>query len=219
MFKCIEYFFLPWSLKIFYGMLTDLYHPFGSRRKIYMVFGWLCVLALLAYMAFSPSGQMNVSTWMALSMLLQVFVMLSDVPADGMSVEYGKLEDLTRRGSILATGQCIRFFFCFLAGVIQSFLLNGPETNGDECPVSTYSCWSWGFSVNQYYMLILIIIAILFVPICLLKEIPEETIEKIKRRNTLRRRESHLRRSNQNIHSNTDRTPNSENRNRLIENK
>ena len=61
---------------------------------------------------------------------------LADVPADGMSVEYGKLEDVKRRGTILATGQCIRFFFCFLAGTIQSFLLNGPDTNGHSCPIS-----------------------------------------------------------------------------------
>merc|ERR1712146_371687 len=149
--------------------------------------------------------------------------MLSDVPADGMSVEYGKLEDLKQRGTILATGQCIRFFFCFLAGTIQSFLLNGPDTNGDDCPISPDSCWNWGLSVSQYYTLVLVIIAILFVPICLLKEIPKDTIEKSIRKNTLKRlMESQLQspRSNRQSqrHSNLSATSgNHESRESLIE--
>ena len=55
--------------------------------------------------------------------------MLSDVPADGYTVELGHIEPFQQRGQILATAQRIRFSFCVFAGILQMFLLNGPSTN------------------------------------------------------------------------------------------
>ena len=87
---------------------------------------------------------MNASTWLSMLLLMQGFLMFSDVPADGYryshtqllthslthefthllprSVELGKLESDEQRGQILATGQRIRFTFSVVAGVIQTFL-------------------------------------------------------------------------------------------------
>ena len=87
---------------------------------------------------------MNASTWLSMLLLMQGFLMFSDVPADGYryshtqllthsltdwlthllphSVELGKLESDEQRGQILTTGQRIRFTFSVVAGVIQTFL-------------------------------------------------------------------------------------------------
>jgi MFS family permease len=94
----------------------------------------------------------------------------------GYSVELGQMEPLERRGQILATGQRVRFTFCVLAGIIQTFLLNGPATGPSNCISSggVNGCWSWGLSINQYYGLIFALIAILFLPVCFLKE-PDAT--------------------------------------------
>ncbi len=64
-----------------------------------------------------------------------------DVPADGYSVELGQLESKEQRGQILATGQRIRYTFCILSGVIQTFLLNGPTTSPNDCPIDFQDCW------------------------------------------------------------------------------
>eukprot|EP01032_Pedospumella_encystans_P033616 gene33616-37989_t len=108
--------------------------------------------------------------------------MFSDVPADGYSVELGKLESLEQRGQILATGQRVRFAFCVVAGVIQTFLLNGPSTNDSACPTNFQNCWSWGLTINQYYGLLFAMIFILTIPVCFLKEldashIPQHTMK------------------------------------------
>jgi hypothetical protein len=108
-------------------------------------------------------------------MLIQVFAMFSDVPADAYSVELGRLEPPESRGQILATGQRIRFTFCIIAGLIQTFLLNGTSTNVIGCEIGINGCWEWGLNVNQYYGLLFAIVCVLFFPILFLKELKSST--------------------------------------------
>jgi hypothetical protein len=169
-----------WNLKIFYAILVDSYRPFGMRRKPWMLAGWAMVLVLFLVLAFTAHN-MSLYSWLIMLLFTQAFAMLSDVPADGYCVELGQLESPEHRGQILATGQRVRFFFCVIAGVIQTFLLNGPTTNADGCPTSFDNCWSWGLTINQYYGLLFALIFILSVPIVWLKEldathIPQHTV-------------------------------------------
>ena len=73
-----------WYIKIFYAMFTDSYRPFGMRRKPWMVTGWVLVLFMLLILSITASS-LNASTWLVLLLLVQAFVMLSDVPGDGYS--------------------------------------------------------------------------------------------------------------------------------------
>jgi lysylphosphatidylglycerol synthetase-like protein (DUF2156 family) len=134
-----------------------------------MVFGWVFVLIILAFLAFF-SKYLDYSTWLTAQLLVQAFLMFSDVPADGYSVELGQLEPPAQRGQILATGQRVRFSCCVLSGLIQTFLLNGPTTNSEGCEISLGQCWSWGLTINQYYGLLFALIFVCFVPICMLHE-------------------------------------------------
>lgn len=95
--------FFAWSFKICFAILTDSYRPFGYRRKAWMVMGWSIVLILLLVLAIM-ADQMDTSTWLVTLLFSQCFLMLSDVPADGYSVELGQLESKEQRGQILATG-------------------------------------------------------------------------------------------------------------------
>ncbi len=172
--------FFAWNFKIFFAILTDSYRPFGLRRKPWMLGGWLMVLVLLLVLAIA-ADKMDQSTWLTTLLLTQCFLMLSDVPADGYSVELGQLESEEQRGQILATGQRIRFTFCIVAGVIQTLFLNGPSTNSSDCKIDIQNCWSWGLSINAYYGVIFVIVAILTVPIFFMKEldathIPRHTV-------------------------------------------
>jgi hypothetical protein len=173
--------FFAWSLKLFIAILTDSYRPFGYRRIPWMLGGWLGVLILLLVLA-CAADTLDVSSWLAMLLLIQFFLMFSDVPGDGYSVELGHLEPEEQRGQILATGQRIRFTFCVVAGVIQALLLNGPSTNDSDCAISFSSCWSWGLTINQYYGLLFAMVFILVFPILWLKEldgsrIPQHTMK------------------------------------------
>lgn len=164
-----------WSFKIWFAMLTDSYRPWGLRRKPYMLMGWAFVLIMLLVLACAAES-MDVTTWLVCLLFTQCFLMLSDVPADGYSVELGQLESIEQRGQILATGQRIRFSFCVVAGVIQTFLLNGKSTNDADCAINFQNCWGWGLSVNQYYAVLFVLVFLLTIPILWLKELDNSRI-------------------------------------------
>jgi MFS family permease len=161
---------LPWGFKIFYGIFTDLWRPFGYRRKLYMILGWMGVLLFTFFLAVA-SNEIDARAWIGINLVIQAFLMLADVPADGYSVEIGQLERPEERGQVLATGQRIRFCCVILGGLIQALLVNGPTTNAPGCPIEASSCWAWGFTPNQYYGLMTCILFVLVVPIFFLKEI------------------------------------------------
>ena len=172
--------FFAWSFKILFAIGTDIYRPFGMRRKPYMLAGWLLVLTFLLILT-CLAHILDASSWLAILMLIQAFLMLSDVPADGYSVELGKLEPDESKGSILATGQMIRFISSVLAAAIQTFLLNGTSTNASDCTIDFNGCWAWGLNVNEYYGLLFAIVLVLTIPIFWLKEletdVPLHTLE------------------------------------------
>ena len=162
-----------WNFKIFYAVLIDCYYPFGMRRKPWMIFAWLFVLFFLLILTLF-ADEMSASEWLIFSVLIQAFMMFSDVPADAYSVELGKLESPIDRGRILVTGQSILYMFCGIAGIIQTFCLNGPTTNHSDCQISLSGCWSWGLTVNQYYGLLFILTLVLIIPTLWLKELPSD---------------------------------------------
>ena len=162
--------FVSWGFKVFFAMISDSFRPFGSRRRFYMIIGWIMVVLLLALLAIFAEG-LNVSAWLGISMAVQFFMMMADVPADGYSVEIGQLEKQNERGMVLANGQRIRFAFTVLGGLIQSVLVNGPSTNDSDCDIGIENCWAWGLTVGQYYMLILVIVIILVIPVLIMREL------------------------------------------------
>lgn len=164
-----------WNIKIFFAILTDVYRPFGMRRRPWMIAGWVGVLVFLLILAIA-ADKISASAWLGMLLVVNAFVMLSDVPADGYSVELGQLEDDSQRGQILATGQRVRFTFCIIAGVIQTLLLNGPSTNDPDCQTSFAHCWSWGLSINGYYGLLFSMVFVLTIPVWWLKELDSSAV-------------------------------------------
>lgn len=142
--------FFAWNFKIIYAIITDSIRPFGLRRRPWMIAGWVGVLVLLLTLSIT-ADTLNASDWLSLLLVMQCFVMLSDVPADGYCVELGQREPPERRGVILATGQMIRFSCCVVSGLVQAVLLNGPTTNRPDCPIGFSQCWASGLTIKGYY--------------------------------------------------------------------
>lgn len=158
--------FFAWNFKLVFAVITDIYHPFGLRRKPWMLFGWSGTLLMMFLLAVIPDKAVDTSTWLTMLLLSQFFMMFSDVPSDGYSVELGQMEPTKQRGQILATGQRIRFSMSAFSGLLQMLLLNGPTTNAPGAP----GVWEWGLSMNAYYGLMFAITFVLVVPIYFLEE-------------------------------------------------
>jgi hypothetical protein len=74
--------FFAWNFKLVFALVTDSYRPFGLRRKPWMLFGLGCVLILLALLT-AFADKLSASSWLGSLLVMQLFLMFSDVPADG----------------------------------------------------------------------------------------------------------------------------------------
>jgi hypothetical protein len=146
-----------------------------------MITGWVIALVFTFILALSGSRlqehSSGVYTWIGLNFVIQIFLILADVSADGMSVEIGKYEKENERGIVLVTGQFIRFWFSVGASFLQAFFMNGPDTNPTGCPINAANCWSWGLNLSQFYGFSTALIFVLLIPICFLKEFDPSHVE------------------------------------------
>ncbi|GLE02300.1 hypothetical protein PINS_up011138 [Pythium insidiosum] len=148
---------LPWSFKMFIGIVTDSFPIRGYRRKPYIVFGWTLCLIFLIVMALVPveapyyvKGEISkhrndidarkignehaASTgakYIVLMMLASVGYVIADVACDGVVVEFAQREPLDRRGYTQSMIYTARFAATTLAVAIVGFCFNGEEYGGE----------------------------------------------------------------------------------------
>lgn len=151
---------IPWSLKVFVGIVSDCFPVCGYRRRPYMVFGWtLCLVCLLA-MALTPVGApyFPEASWrklkpvnytdaqrlainhaapetggkyIILMMAATLGYLVADVAADGVVVEYAQREPLACRGRTQTAIYTVRNLFTIFASVLVGFGLSSPPYGGD----------------------------------------------------------------------------------------
>jgi hypothetical protein len=151
---------LPWSFKVFYGILSDCFPIFGYRRRPFMIIGWTMCGLMLLLMATTKMGEpyymdsklvnKKPSLWTAADKLninydapdvggkLIVFMMLAavgyvgaDVAADGMVVELAQREPEAVRGTTQTTIYMIRTIFVTGSIVLVGFFFNGEDYGGE----------------------------------------------------------------------------------------
>ena len=88
---------LPWSLKLLFGLLSDLVPLFGSRRRNYLLISSVCASAglLMLYLFPVPAG----AHWLLFAWLLlpTIGIAFGDVLVDALMVETGQPLGLTGR--------------------------------------------------------------------------------------------------------------------------
>lgn len=151
---------IPWSFKVFYGILTDCFPIFGFRRRPYMALGWAVCLAMLVVMACTPVGEpyftdpslrhikpenytdaqratLNTSAqdqggkYVMLMMLASVGYLMADVAADAVVVEVAQREPESIRGRTQTAIYTVRTVAMVVANLLLAFLFNGKEYGGD----------------------------------------------------------------------------------------
>ncbi|TMW60022.1 hypothetical protein Poli38472_000064 [Pythium oligandrum] len=168
---------IPWSLKVFIGMLSDNFPIFGYRRRPFMVFGWTMCSICLFVMAFMPMPKpyfikpeyrdLDVSElidgvtvredspdkgakYIILMMLASLGYVIADVASDAVVVEYAQREPEEIRGRTQTAIYTVRTVFMTVAAATMAFGLNGKEYGGD---------WDRTMSFSNY-MLVLAIFCI-----------------------------------------------------------
>ncbi|KAI9908506.1 hypothetical protein PsorP6_004236 [Peronosclerospora sorghi] len=151
---------LPWSFKVFYGIVSDCFPILGYRRRPYMVMGWTIAVAMLIVMTLTPAGEpyytdpqyrdvkpedytpeiiatINQDAAKRGSMYIVPMMgcafgyLMADVCADGMVVELAQREPLGIRGKTQTVIYTTRYACYIFALVLVAFCFNGDEYGGD----------------------------------------------------------------------------------------
>ncbi|KAG1690324.1 hypothetical protein DVH05_028205 [Phytophthora capsici] len=171
---------LPWSFKVFYGIVSDCFPLWGYRRRPYMVIGWIVTLAMLLEMGLTPEGRpyftdpsyrevkpeeytpeivatinygaANQGALYIIPMMGCVFgYLMSDVCADGIVVELAQREPLEIRGRTQTVIYTTRYLFNILALILVAFCFNGDEYGGD-------------FDFSLSFPILMLIVAVALIP-------------------------------------------------------
>ncbi|EGZ24668.1 hypothetical protein PHYSODRAFT_485256 [Phytophthora sojae] len=172
---------LPWSFKVFYGILSDCFPIRGYRRRPYMVIGWIVTLAMLLIMVCTPEGSPYFTdpsyrdvkpedytpeiiatinydaakdgSIYVIPMMGSAFgYLMADVCADGIVVELAQREPLEVRGRTQTVIYTTRFVFNILALILVAFCFNGEDYGGD-------------FDFSLTFPILMLIVAVALVPI------------------------------------------------------
>ncbi|KAG7390378.1 hypothetical protein PHYPSEUDO_008206 [Phytophthora pseudosyringae] len=150
---------IPWSFRMFFGMLSDCFPICGYRRRPYMVSGWIFATICLLLMVIFPTGDPyygepdlayvaaanltddqlalinedapEAGTKFILLMIFANFGMTMAIAAsDGVVIEFAQREPTEIRGSALTMMQVFKQVMSILSSAMVGFGLNGEDFGG-----------------------------------------------------------------------------------------
>lgn len=163
---------MPWSFKVFYGILSDCFPICGYRRRPYMVLGWFICFIFLLVCALTPVPEpyypnpalrakelknltseelstLNISAQYAggkyvLYMMFCGFgYLMADVAADGVVCEVAQQEPASTRGHTQSVIYSTRTLFSVLGHALVGFLFNGEQYNGTFSFSLSFTHFMW----------------------------------------------------------------------------
>ncbi|GMF33465.1 unnamed protein product [Phytophthora fragariaefolia] len=172
---------LPWSFKVFYGILSDCRPICGYRRRPYMLIGWGICFAMLVIMAIMPIGKpyFSVSSdrdvdvadytpeikarinydapdegakYVIIMLFASVGYVLADVCADSITCELAQREPLDKRGKTQSCIYTVRTAMVIFGEILVGFFFNGEEYGGD-------------FDFSLSFPQLMIIVSVLTLPV------------------------------------------------------
>ncbi|KAI9995459.1 hypothetical protein PInf_012524 [Phytophthora infestans] len=172
---------MPWSFKVFYGIISDCFPIWGYRRRPYILGGWIFALIMLVILSCTPESKpyftdpdyrdvkpedytpeiiatinydaVNDGSVYIIPMMGCAFgYLLSDVCADGIVVELAQREPYEVRGNTQTVIYTTRTVFNMLAYILLGFCFNGEEYGGD-------------FDFSLSFPMLMLIVTIVLAPI------------------------------------------------------
>ncbi|OQR91136.1 folate-Biopterin Transporter (FBT) family [Thraustotheca clavata] len=140
---------LPWTFKVLYGVLADVFPLRGYRFKPYMVLGY--VIASLFNLLLASSQALTVVTFTLLLFGAMLGLIMTDVMADALLTSRAMNEPVSQRGQVQSAIYMIRFL-TEMVGYWLGSILSNRDT------------WGWGLSMSQCFAILAILPLILAIP-------------------------------------------------------
>ncbi|RQM22619.1 hypothetical protein B5M09_003349 [Aphanomyces astaci] len=141
---------LPWTFKVLYGVLADVFPIAGHRFKPYMVLGY-AIASIFNLLLAQYADNMSVITFTTLLFFSMLGLIMVDVMADALLTYKAMAEPEGSRGHIQGTIYMLRFL---------------TETVGywGGSILSNRDSWGWGLSMGQCFGLLALLPVITILP-------------------------------------------------------
>ena len=144
---------LGWSLKAFFGLLSDCFPLCGYHRKPYIVFGWLLTALVLVLVAAKSPGSpapaadatANGAVLTLLCAVACFFFILADVAQDALLVQYAQREPDAVRGRLQSMVYAVRALFMALISLVSGVCLNSTRMAGS---------FDWDIGIQGFFVLL-----------------------------------------------------------------
>ena len=130
---------LPWSFKVFYGLLSDAYPIRNARYKPYMIVGYLISSFFYALLAYYEEPDIVTFTMLLLGSMFGVIMV--DVMGDGLVASRARLEPVETRGTVLAN-----IYMCRFGSEMVGYWAGAILCNKDN--------WHWGLSLSSTFTIL-----------------------------------------------------------------
>ena len=147
--------YLPWCLKVFFGLQSDLVPVFGTHRRFYYALGW--VVFFLCNCELWREGEPGIASTLLLSFVMTMGCLMSDTVADAIILECttaGEAEADT--GRMRTHGYLVRQVGSTLGSLGGAVIYNSKSDGGD---------WSWGFTIAQCFALQALFVGLTIFPL------------------------------------------------------
>ena len=134
--------YLPWCLKIFFGLQSDLVPLCGMHRRSYYLAGWAVFIACNVWLM--ALGEPSVNAVLLLSFVMTMGCLVSDTVADAIILECAKFEPPETKGNMRTHGYLVRMVGATGGSLLGSLIYNGVAQDGS---------WSWGFTIAECFAL------------------------------------------------------------------
>lgn len=130
--------YLPWCLKIFFGVFSDCVPVFGWHRRPYFISGW--VLFILGNIVLWILGSPGTTSILLLSFVMTMGYLQADTIADAMIVEATSNEEEGAKGRMRTQAYLVRSVGMTVGGLMGACLYNKAS-------------WGWGMTISQCFLL------------------------------------------------------------------
>ncbi|TMW63975.1 hypothetical protein Poli38472_014680 [Pythium oligandrum] len=123
----------PGAFSVFIGLISDSIPLFGSRRKSYMILGWItaCVMFVSMVIVFHSASDGTARGYLLLIFgIIAAFGMqISYIASLAMTVELAQREHLYQRGHLQSLYLAVYFGFSLIAQIVAAYVLK-PSDDG-----------------------------------------------------------------------------------------
>jgi hypothetical protein len=133
--------------------MSDCWPIFGFRRKSYILLGWsIAVCCLLGGIALGQPYK-NAPAWHWTLCLFGVNLgyILADVASDSFMTDLAQREPVAMRGTLQSTYYLVRSLAMAVTGACTSFGFSSVQYGGQ---------FAWGFSLPQFFWLLVVLVTL-----------------------------------------------------------